>query len=359
MRDIKPKPAIRAAIVLLLSVPMLFALTVPARANYVLSWIIIGSVPIIHIPFGLGALLVLLSEAIVFKFYFRLRWFHAVLASIGLNIISTLLGLIVGTIIAQTGAYSEGTSTLILLVVLLVMIFCQIKRIPWPVLALCLVLGFVGLFAAKVSSSQFSVYEPLWVKIILYGSPLLIAFALSVLIENLFARPFIRQESTWKGILRANAISYFLLVGLMLIYGGHVETEYLLRSTAPMSRAKGMLRSFASAQSAYQHMHGVYGTFDELVDEGFILSGNSMPGRPDRLSDVYFTEWECNNISVVPPDIMPKNSPNTFTIIAYPDPMFSDEFLNTFAVTEDQVVRVYNPDEGNVFESVPLWDPIL
>jgi len=357
MRDIKPKPAIRAAIVLLLSVPMLFALTVPARANYVLSWIIIGSVPIIHIPFGLGALLVLLSEAIVFKFYFRLRWFHAVLASIGLNIISTLLGLIVGTIIAQTGAYSEGTSTLILLVVLLVMIFCQIKRIPWPVLAVCFFLGFVGLFVAKASSSQFSVYEPLWVKIFLYGFPLLLAFSMSVLIENLFARPFIRQESTWKGILRANVISYILLVGLMLVYGGEIEAKYRFGGLYSSSMVKGTLRAVASAQSAYHQEHGVYGTFNELADEDLIFAGYDVIAEQVQIHN-YLYCCDLNNLSVVGTEEIVLNSPNAFTIIAYPDPRFAD-WLNTFAVTEDQVVRVYNPDEGNVFESVPLWDPIL
>jgi hypothetical protein len=51
-------------------------------------------------------------------------------------------------------------------------------------------------------------------------------------------------------------------------------------------------------------------------------------------------------------------STNTFTIIAFPNPG-TPKHLDTFAITEDQIVRIYDPDNGNKFESVKTWDPLL
>ena len=52
---------------------------------------------------------------------------------------------------------------------------------------------------------------------------------------------------------------------------------------------------------------------------------------------------------------------NKFTVIAFPRDT-RPGFLNTFAVTDDQVVRVYNPGSTaspNLWDSVTSWDPIL
>ena len=49
---------------------------------------------------------------------------------------------------------------------------------------------------------------------------------------------------------------------------------------------------------------------------------------------------------------------NTFTVIAFPRDTRA-RYLSTFAVTDDQVVRVYTDDPGVLFDSVTTWTPIL
>jgi hypothetical protein len=47
-----------------------------------------------------------------------------------------------------------------------------------------------------------------------------------------------------------------------------------------------------------------------------------------------------------------------FTIIAYPTDT-RPGFLHTMGIAEDQVVRVYNPENGNDFRRVETWDPYM
>jgi len=338
---------------------MLFALTVPANADYALGWIIVGSIPAVHFPYGIGAFLILLSEALVLKYFFNLRWFHAVLASIGLNIISTLAGLFVGMFVSQAGAYSAGTSALILLVVILVLSILNIKTIPWPLILICLLLAFVGFYTGAASSMELSVDEPFWVKLFLYAFPMLLAFALSVLIESLFGKAFIRKDTTWNGILRANIISYVILAGLMLIWGGNIDLSYYFRSRPFDSITKVRLRQFASAQIAYQAEHGVYGTFDELMDEELLPIRNDESVTQESVLELYSLDWDFRNLSIVTAEGFPWNSPNTFTIIAYPDERALDGGLRTFGITDDGITRIYDPDKGNEFYSVRTWDTVL
>ena len=49
---------------------------------------------------------------------------------------------------------------------------------------------------------------------------------------------------------------------------------------------------------------------------------------------------------------------STFTVVAYPRDT-RPGFLSTFGITEDQVVREYDPERGYSHEDVHTWDPIL
>ena len=132
------------------------------------------------------------------------------------------------------------------------------------------------------------------------------------------------------------------------------------RRAAWQSRAKGTLRSIGSSQLAYQGTNNekFYGSFDALKDDLYIAEGYSL----GNMIENYSITWEVSGIHDITTIGLGQGGigNNKFTIIAYPRDTRAG-FLNTFAITEDQTVRVFNTDPAacNVFESVTSWDPIL
>lgn len=132
------------------------------------------------------------------------------------------------------------------------------------------------------------------------------------------------------------------------------------RRAAWMSRAKGTLRSIGSAQLAYQGSNNnkVYGSFEALQKVGDIADGYTL----SNMIENYSMSWgvtspytDLREGTITGEGI----AGNAFTIIAYPRDT-REGFLQTFAITEDQVVRVFNDEEEtNEFGSVKTWDPIL
>ena len=55
----------------------------------------------------------------------------------------------------------------------------------------------------------------------------------------------------------------------------------------------------------------------------------------------------------------PHGTPPMYTIIAYPIAKAGYAELSTFAITEDNVVRVYRPGPGVSVNDPHTWDPIL
>jgi prepilin-type N-terminal cleavage/methylation domain-containing protein len=129
------------------------------------------------------------------------------------------------------------------------------------------------------------------------------------------------------------------------------------RRAAWQSRAKGTLRSIGSSQLAYQGTNNdkLYGTFTALQEDLYIATGYTL----GNMIENYSMTWTATNpYGGAGSSGRVGIGNNTFTVIAYPRDTRAG-FLNTFAVTDDQVVRVFNPENGNVFDSVYHWDPIL
>jgi len=133
------------------------------------------------------------------------------------------------------------------------------------------------------------------------------------------------------------------------------------RRAAWMSRAKGTLRSIGSAQLAYQGSNNnkFYGTFEALQEVGDIAGGYSLANMIEN----YSMSWEITRPygTLNEGTISDRGgiAANAFTIIAYPRDL-REGFLMTFAITEDQVVRVFNDENpDNDFGSITTWDPIL
>ncbi len=137
-----------------------------------------------------------------------------------------------------------------------------------------------------------------------------------------------------------------------------------------MSRAKGTLRSIGSSQLAYQSSNAdkSYGTFEDLQSAEYVAQGYTL----ENMIEAYTISWTAYSSSPAEEAGSEEGKPvfedtmgstkthgpyDRFTIIAYPVASFGA--LCTFAVTEDQVVRVYNPDNRNKEADIKTWDPIL
>jgi hypothetical protein len=118
------------------------------------------------------------------------------------------------------------------------------------------------------------------------------------------------------------------------------------RRGAPQSRAKGTLHSIGSTELAYQgeNKARVYGSFQAMKDTLYIAEGYTL----GNLIENYSLSWHVSDSGIR----------STFTVIAWPRDT-RPGFLNTFAITEDQTVRVYTPENGNRLEDVKTWDPIM
>ena len=137
------------------------------------------------------------------------------------------------------------------------------------------------------------------------------------------------------------------------------------RRAAWMSRAKGTLRSTGSSQLAYQGTNNnkFYGSFPALKDNLYIAEGYSL----GNMIENYSMTWTASNPSTGTSYLGVGIGNNQFTIVAYPRDSRAG-YLLTFGVCDDQVVRVYNPDNSgpgrNEFVTmedphVMTWDPIL
>jgi len=112
------------------------------------------------------------------------------------------------------------------------------------------------------------------------------------------------------------------------------------KRTAWESRAKSTLRSYGEAQLSYQktNLDTYYGSWDALQKTGYITEGFTE----GNIMDNYFLYTGVNNlvkpfvnIDVTGPNI------NTFTAVAFPRTTNPPGYLSTFAIHEDQILRVF------------------
>ncbi|MCX6645057.1 MAG: hypothetical protein NTY09_01660 [bacterium] len=132
-----------------------------------------------------------------------------------------------------------------------------------------------------------------------------------------------------------------------------------------MSRAKGTLRSSGGSQLAYQGMNNAknYGSFQAMKDTLYIAEGYNL----GNMIENYSMTWSVHNPQRMSDEAEIGLGPHSFTIVAYPRDT-RPYYLMTFGITEDQIVRVYKPEntaEGlNEFNGpddprVQTWDPAM
>jgi hypothetical protein len=170
----------------------------------------------------------------------------------------------------------------------------------------------------------------------------------------------------YRSFLSVNPIR---IVALIAMLGGSflITGCGILRTPAELeARAKGTLRSFGSAELAYWGSNGTYGTFEDLVEVGDIAEGytleNMIEGYTMTLAvwhdpDGYFMRWDRETGQIEATGQDDPSVMNCFEIIAYPT--IWRGVMDIYAITEDQVVRHYVPEDGNEWGDVKTWYPVL
>ena len=342
---------------LFLSFPLFLGATLffptPVSANGGAGWIIVESAPTFAAVAteGLSLLIIIVIESVILWRLLRLNVFKSFWVALLANIISTIAG--------AGYAFLGFPSFLALLFPFLIIGFIywwwQIKEnIPRWVSATILGSIFLGLVTGILSQAfiPVSINLPISDVILMFGL-MLHFFGASVFIEALFIGMFLKRSDVWKAVVIANVVSYLFLVPVAAYV---TPPRHYFSSPSFMSRAKGTLRSCGSSQLAFreENKDGTYGTYQELADSGYIAEGYTQ----GNMIQNYSMTWEVNNFSTVQTEEFPHGVISTFTIIAYPRDT-RPGFLLTFGIQEDQVVRLFNPDNGNDPDHVGTWDPIL
>jgi len=115
-------------------------------------------------------------------------------------------------------------------------------------------------------------------------------------------------------------------------------------------QAQKKLRTIGSVMAAYalSQEEGNYADFQDLKDARFITRDVTLSSIIVDYSLVFQTT-----------DSGDSESSGLYTIIAYPRPERSQDRLSTFAITEDNVVRVYEPGPGVSPTNPHTWPPVL
>ncbi len=129
-----------------------------------------------------------------------------------------------------------------------------------------------------------------------------------------------------------------------------------VRRAAQESYVKGALIHIGSMQSNFRDSNDMqaYGSFEDFNDNNKFGEGAALA----NIIENYTLTWDVHNVSTAMTEGISSGIANSFTVIAYPLTA-KRAGLHTFAITEEQVVRIYNPENDNNPKSIDTWDPIL
>ncbi len=164
------------------------------------------------------------------------------------------------------------------------------------------------------------------------------------------------DESQSTGDVRAfNAAIFAPLVIIIFIGFTLWSTVYASEDNRFEVNARLSLRSIGSSMLAYQASNDAkyIGSYYAMLDSGYIQEGDTL----ETMIEHYSLSWEvANTHDLVGYTFISERMMNRFTIIAWPDKPHS---LRTYCITEDQVVRVFDPYSYYELEDIYSWRPVL
>lgn len=123
-----------------------------------------------------------------------------------------------------------------------------------------------------------------------------------------------------------------------------------VRGTSWEASAIQALESISDAQLSYRENNETrcYGSLEDLQNDEYIDKNFNL----SNLVENYTLKWGVTNTSTVEEDI------HRFTVVAIPKDN-RPGFLKTFGITDERVVRTFNPFNNNVLTRITTWDPVL
>jgi len=131
------------------------------------------------------------------------------------------------------------------------------------------------------------------------------------------------------------------------------------------SRAKSTLRDYGETQLAFQNVNpfGAYASWDKLVYYDFIEDGYTGGNIISNYS--LWTHVNKPGLFVYPKSGENESLQHSFTVVAFPRITSPPGYLPTFAIREDQTIRVYRPETPYAKEwgedgdyGAKTWEPI-
>jgi prepilin-type N-terminal cleavage/methylation domain-containing protein len=146
-------------------------------------------------------------------------------------------------------------------------------------------------------------------------------------------------------------LELLLVVSIISILAALLIPQLLIqRGRLIEAQAQRRLRTIGSVMADYtlSHAEEGYADFQELKDSNMISDHVTLSSIIVDYSLVFVTT-----------DTIDETGHASYTIIAYPRPERSNGRLSTFAITEDNVVRVYKPGAGVSPNDPDTWEPII
>jgi len=146
-------------------------------------------------------------------------------------------------------------------------------------------------------------------------------------------------------------LELLLVVSIVSILAALLIPQLLIqRGRVIEAQAQRRLRTIGSVMADYtlSHVEEGYADFQELKDSNMISDHVTLSGIIVDYSLVFVTTDSVRDTGTA-----------GYTIIAYPRPERSYGRLSTFAITEDNVVRVYKPGPGVSPNDPDTWEPII
>ena len=141
------------------------------------------------------------------------------------------------------------------------------------------------------------------------------------------------------------------VISIMCVLLGILIPQLIVqRSRVVEIQAQRRLRTMGSVMADYslsQH-DSTFSDFQELKDAHLI-------SKEITLSN-FIVDY---SLAITSSEVSPGVSGKRYTIIAYPKPERSQGRLSTFAITEDNLLRVYRPGVGVSPNDPHTWDPVL
>ena len=166
----------------------------------------------------------------------------------------------------------------------------------------------------------------------------------------------IKKDHVWSGLLIASFLSIIMAFSSLGCFGSMLNAK----GSAWESRAKSTLRAYGETELAYQNCNNDrhWGTWDALIEtdylargytKGNIIENYSLWTSVDNSGSYYDRGYYWN----------------TFTLVAFPRKTSPPGYLATFAIREDQTLRVYRDTtygvkawgENGDFGAM-TWEPI-